>query len=149
MTTLIAALASMLALTALGWLARRATRVPLCPVCIGVSGTWLGLVVARAMGTQVDPAVLGILIGASVLGITQWQAERLPGGRSALLWKVLGLATGFAAAYAIVAEQWLLAAVGLAAFALAAALFRRSPQAHRRASEAVSRLEERLKQCCG
>jgi len=149
MTTLIGALASMLALTALAWLAWRVTRAPLCPVCIGVSGTWLGLVVARLAGAHVDPAVLSVLLGATVLGVAQWQAERLPGERSALLWKAVALAVGFTAAYAIVVEYWSLAAVALAVLGLAILLFRRPPQGRQGVSAAVSRLEERLKQCCG
>lgn len=149
MTTLIFAIASMLTLTALAWLASSATRAALCPVCIGVSSTWLGLVAARFAGAEVDPAVLGILLGASVLGLTQWQAERLPPGRSVLIWKAVALSAGFGAAYGLLAERWLLAAVAATGFALAAAIYRRPPNAHARTSEAVSRLEERLKRCCG
>ena len=118
----------MLTLIALAWLAWQVTRAPLCPVCIGVSGTWLGLVAARLAGVHVDPAVLGILLGATVLGFAQWQAERLPGGRSALRWKAVALTVGFTAAYAIVAEYWSLAAVALAILSLAILLFRRPPQ---------------------
>jgi hypothetical protein len=149
MTTLIVAIASMLVLTALAWLTSKAVRAALCPVCIGVSGTWVGLLVARLAGAAVDPVVLGILLGSTVLGLTQWQAERLPPGRGALLWKTTALAAGFGAAYGIVAERWLFASAAALALALAAALFRTSPEVRGPASEAASRLEERLKRCCG
>lgn len=149
MTTLIVAIASMLVLTALAWLASRATRAAVCPICIGVSSTWLGLVAARFAGAQVDPAVLGLLLGTTVLGVTQWQAQRLPPGRSALLWKAIALAAGFGAAYGVIAERWLLGAAAAAGFALAAVLLRRPPNGRQRASDAVTRLEEGLKRCCG
>lgn len=148
MTTLALALASLLGLTGLAWLAARMTRLPVCPVCVGVAGTWVGLLAARFAGLPVDATVLAILLGASVLGITQWGAERLTQGGSALLWKALALPTGSAAAYGLVAEHWRLAAVAAIAFALLAVLFRAARRAPESDSVAVSQLEERMKRCC-
>jgi len=147
-TTLALAIASLLGLTGLAWLASRMSRLPVCPVCVGVAGTWTGLLAARFAGLPVDATVLAILLGASVLGIAQWRAERLTQGGSALLWKALAVPTGSAAAYGLVAELWSLAALSAFAFALLAVLFRAARPAPESDSAVVSQLEERMKRCC-
>lgn len=148
MTTLAFAVASMLGLTGLAWLASRASRLPICPVCVGVAGTWAGLLAARFAGFSVDATVLAILLGASVLGITQWRAERLTQAGSALLWKALAVPSGSAAAYGLVAELWGFAALSALAFALLGLLFGVPRQVPGSDSAAVSQLEERMKRCC-
>lgn len=147
MTTILAAIASMLALTALAWLARKASRWPVCPICVGVAGTWLWLLVARTAGLAVEPAVLAMLLGASVLGGAQWVEARLPAGRSPLLWKALALPAGFAAAYGLVAQRWIEATLAALALAVLAAMFVR-PRGARGDAAVVAQLEERMKKCC-
>ena len=61
-------LASLLALTLLAWFLRGATRLAVCPICIGVSGTWLWMLVARQAHVAVDATLLPMLLGASVVG---------------------------------------------------------------------------------
>ncbi len=95
-----------------------------------------------------DATVLAILLGASVLGIAQWRAERLTHAGSAMLWKALASTAGSAAAYGLVAELWGLALLSALAFAFLALLFRVPRQVPRTDSAAVSQLEERMKRCC-
>ena len=147
MTTMLTAIASMLALTALAWLARKAWRWPVCPICVGVAGTWLWLLAARTAGLAVEPAVLAMLLGASVLGGAQWVEARLPAGRSPLLWKALALPVGFAAAYGLVAERWTEATLAALALAVLAAMFVR-PRGVGGDAAVVAELEERMKKCC-
>lgn len=148
MTTFLLAAASMLSLGLLAWLAGRAARLPLCPVCVGVAGTWLWMLAARLAGIAIDGAVLAMLLGASVVGVAQWIETRLPAGRSPLLWKVLALALGFAAAYGLVAERWLLALVAVAMLGLVTAYFIWPRRTVAGDSVAVAQLEERMKKCC-
>lgn len=148
MTTFPAAIASILVLTALGWLVRRASRWPLCPVCLGVSGTWLWLLGARLAGFAVERAVLALLLGASVVAAVQWVEARLPARRSPLLWKALALPAGLVAAYGLVAERWDEAALGAAVLAVLAVLFLRTRAAAPVDPAVVAELEERMKKCC-
>ena len=141
-------IASMLALALLAWIVRRVSRLPVCPVCVGVSATWLWMLVARLGGFAVDIALLAILLGASVVGGAQWVENRLPPGRSPLLWKVLALPAGCVAAYGLVAERWGLAAIGAAVVALVAALFLRPRRAAAGNAAVVAQIEERMKKCC-
>lgn len=147
MSTILVAMMSMLALTGLAWIASRVSHLAICPVCIGISGTWLGLLAARSAGFAVDATVLGILLGATVLGVVQWRAEQLRQGSSALLWKALAIPIGSAAAYGLAAGLWSTAALAGLAFALLALAFQASRQAPED-SAAVSQLEERMKRCC-
>lgn len=148
MTHFVLPIVSMLALTVLAWLAGRFSRLSVCPICVGVSGTWLWMLVARLGGIAVDSAVLAMFLGASVVGGAHWIEVRLPQGRSSLPWKALALPTGFTAAYAMVAEQWIPAGVAAATLAILTALFLRPGHAAAGDSAMVAQLEERMKKCC-
>lgn len=139
---------SILVLTGLAWIAGRYLRFPVCPICVGVAGTWIGMLGARFVGIAINDVMLGILLGGSVVGIAYQLEKRLPQGRSQLLWKSLFFPVGFAAAYGIVAANWALAATAAAVLlALSAMLF-----LPHRLSETndvtVGKLEEQMKKCC-
>jgi hypothetical protein len=138
---------SILALTSAAWLAARALRASLCPICIGVGATWLWMLAARFAGLPVDGAMLAILLGASVLGAAGAIESRLPPGRSLLLWKACALPIGFVAAYGLAAERWGMAAAGALAFALLAGFFLRPRRAAGDAA-VVGKLEQEMKKCC-
>src|SRR3989344_3957215 len=50
----------------------------ICPVCAGSFGTWLWMLIVRSLGYSVDPIILAILMGGSIVGIA-YQIEKLPG----------------------------------------------------------------------
>ncbi|MDH4174436.1 MAG: hypothetical protein OEW90_07755 [Betaproteobacteria bacterium] len=148
MTSLLIVIASMLMLGLLAWLAGKFLRLPVCPVCVGVAGTWLWMIAARLGGYAVDTALVGILLGASVVGFAQAIETRLPPRRSPLVWKALALPVGIVAAAGLAGEHWGLAGAAGAALALltAGVLWRRD--AKTTDSAVVSELEERMKKCC-
>lgn len=147
--SLLVAIASMFILGLLAWLAGKlSSRVPICPVCVGVAGTWLWMIAARLGGYAVDSALLGILMGASVVGFAQAIETRLPHGRSLLLWKMLALPVGIVAAAGLAGEHWRLAGAAGAALAALTALFLRRKRADKGDSATVAQLEERMKKCC-
>jgi len=148
MTSLLIAIASMLVLGLLGWLAGKVSRLPVCPVCVGVAGTWLWMIAVRLAGYDVDATLLGILMGASVVGFAQAMEARLPSGRSALAWKALALPVGVVAAAGLAGEHWGLAGAAGAALALLTAIALRRRDAKTSDSAVVSQLEERMKKCC-
>ncbi|MBI4085900.1 MAG: hypothetical protein HY433_01490 [Candidatus Liptonbacteria bacterium] len=76
----------------------------ICPICAGVSGTWIGLVIARFLGYPIDVAIPSLLMGGSVVGIAYQLEKKLPVDRSSLLWKTFFIPAGFIAAYAILME---------------------------------------------
>lgn len=148
MTVILATIFSIFAICGMGWVAKKMLRVPICPICLGVGGTWLWMVIARALGYAVDTTMLAILLGGSAAGIAYQLEERLPQGRSPLLWKTLFIPAGFAAAYALAQAQWTLFAVTGAVLVLLTAFFVVPPGAPGKESETVEALKKKMRECC-
>lgn len=148
MNFLLVATASILVLTGLAWAAGKSLRFPVCPVCVGVSGTWMWMLGARLAGFGADATILATLLGGSVVGVAFQLEKRLRPGRSPLLWKALFLPVGFIAAYGLAVSNWGLAAAAIAVLLILAAAFV-LPSGLSRGNEAVvDKLEEHMKKCC-
>ncbi|MBK5204904.1 MAG: hypothetical protein JJD98_05700 [Polaromonas sp.] len=148
MNAILTTIASILAVTGVVWVMRWRLHAPLCPICLGVGGTWLWMVVARESGYAIDTTMLPILLGGSVVGIAYLVEKRLPPGRSALLWKTLFIPFGFVAAHALATPHWVLLAVMVLTLALLTAFFLHSPAASTQANDMVGELKEKMKNCC-
>ncbi len=123
MTIILITALSILALTGLAWLAGRNLPFSICPICVGIAGTWLWMLTARYTGFDFDISVLAILVGGSVVGIGDQLEKHLPQGRSPLLWKTLFFPVGFAAAYGLVMPHWNLLAIALVAILILMVIF--------------------------
>lgn len=148
MTPILLPIASVLAITGAVWLARALLAVRLCPICLGVGGTWLWMVLARELGYPVDATVLALLLGGSVAGIAFLVEKRLAAARSPLLWKTLFIPTGLVAAYGLVAQQWLVFGTLLLALAALAAFFLHTPAVSSGTGRNVDELARRMRDCC-
>lgn len=148
MTVIVAALLSMAVITALAWAAKRLLRVPLCPICTGVAGTWMWMLAARYFGVPLDVAMLPVLLGGSAVGVAYQLEKRLPPGRSALLWKSLFIPLSLVAAYGIALPNWTALAAALAALLLLTGIFFMPPRLQAQDSAAVEKLQEQMKKCC-
>ena len=69
MTAILTTTVSIFAIAGVAWAARKLLRAPVCPICLGVGGTWLWMLIARSLGYAVDTTMLAILLGGSVAGI--------------------------------------------------------------------------------
>lgn len=142
---------SIFAITLAVWLANRVLPYKVCPICAGVSGTWMLMLGARFLGYFVDPSLLALLLGASVAGVAYQLEKKLAQGRSELLFKALFILVGFIAAYEIVQNQWFLVIGVLVILSLLAYAFLRVPNppaGGKKVSKRVESLEEKMKQCC-
>lgn len=148
MTAILTTTVSIFAIAGVAWAARKLLRAPVCPICLGVGGTWLWMLIARSLGYAVDTTMLAILLGGSVAGIAYLGEKRLPQGRSPLLWKTLFIPVGFVAAYALAAPQWILFAVTSLALVLLTAFFLVPQAASGEQSETVEELKKKMQQCC-
>lgn len=139
---------SILAIAVVVWLATLALRVRLCPICLGVGGTWLWLLGARFLELGVDTSMLPILLGGSVAGTAYLLEKHLPAGRSGLLWKTLFIPIGFVAAYGLAAPHWgVFAGASVALLVLGGIFFRPQPS-RGEDSAVVANLKQRMKDCC-
>lgn len=121
-------------------------KLPICPVCVLVSGTWIVLLVLRGLGSQIDLALISMLIGGSVVGISYTLAKRLPPDRQTN-WKLLSIPLGFVVSYAALIGLWLICAGALVALGIVA-LFFFTRKKNKAASSGATELEDKMKQCC-
>ena len=148
MTAILTTTFSIVAIAGLAWAVKKILRVPICPICLGVGGTWLWMIIGRSLGHAVDITVLSMLLGGSVVGIAYQIEKRLPQGRSPLLWKTLFIPAGFVAAYALAVPQWALFAVTSIALVLLTAFFLLPRGAAGEESKTVEELKEKMRKCC-
>lgn len=148
MTAILITSLSILAIAALAWVAKLVLRVRVCPICLGVGGTWLWVVVARFLRFAVDTSMLPILLGGSVVGVAYQLEKHLPQGRSPLLWKTLFIPAGFIAAYGLAVPDWTALAAAMVALLPLAAIFFLSLQVRAKDRATIEKLEQQMKQCC-
>ncbi len=148
MTVALTAVLSILAITGLAWAAKKMLRVPLCPICLGVGGTWLWMLIARYFGVAFDTSMLPVLLGGSAVGVAYQLEKRLPRGRSALLWKSLSIPAGLAAAYGVALPDWTLFAAALVALLILSVIFFVPPRLQANDGATVDKLAEQMKKCC-
>lgn len=150
---IIIALISILVISGLVWLVNKAFPVQICPICAGVSATWLLILTGAALGfleARTWLLLAGILMGGSVTGIAYQAEKRLPAGRSALAWKVFFIPLGFAAVYSLLQFWWLIFAGLSLALTAGAALFfygRQVPASEARRKQ-VESLKAKMEDCC-
>lgn len=148
MTIILITTISILAITGSALLAGKLLRFPVCPICVGVAGTWLWMLAARLAGFAFDASMLAILLGGSVVGIAYHLEKHLPRRRSPLLWKTLFLPTGFVAAYGLALPHWGALAITTVVLLLLTAVFFMARRDSEDNSAAVEKLEREMKKCC-
>ena len=140
---------SILGITGVAALLRVKTPLRLCPICAGVSGTWAWMLVARAVGYAIDPLIIGILMGGSVVGAAYQLEKRLPSGRSPLLWKTIFIPGGMFAVYELLSSRWVVFFAALGVMLILTFVFLRPRRGHGgKEGERVQDLEEKMKKCC-
>ncbi|GMU25704.1 hypothetical protein KJZ71_04795 [Patescibacteria group bacterium] len=114
-----------------------------CALCASVSLAWLTLFVLYRLGQEIDPAILGVLMGASVTGALYMLSGKLP--ERFRLFKLPFFLSGILAVYALLGIQGdMLSATGLllvlwTVFAAAYAV---------RHQPAMGRVVQRIIACC-
>ncbi|MDP4001253.1 MAG: hypothetical protein Q8P83_03360 [bacterium] len=78
-----------------------------CPICAGVSLTWISFLVVGLLGYQINWFIPAILMGGSVVGIAYWLERYVSANQSNLLAKTVFMLVGFFAVYEIVLSDWL------------------------------------------
>lgn len=87
MTEILAVLLSITALFALLLTGKTLFKKKICPLCLGVSLTWIALLGVRALGYNPSQTIIAVLVGESVVGVyhlvekrskEDWGVFRLP-----------------------------------------------------------------------
>lgn len=126
----------------------------LCPICAGVSVTWIWILIGLYL-LILDPetwtAIVTMLMGGSVVGISYQLEKKISAERSTLLFKTLFIPAGFAAVYYFVTATRPWYAAGALATSLIVALsflFPRNNERPKTENGTVGALEKEMEKCC-
>ena len=136
---------SILSITVLVWLANRALGAK---ICAGVSLTWIVMLAARYLGYEIDPVILAMLMGASVVGLAYQLEKKLQTNRLQLLWKTFFIPSGFLAAYGLVYSNWPMFLGAMAWLLVLIYAFLYLPKFFHGNNKKVKELEKKMEQCC-
>jgi|SRR3989338_4466661 len=146
------AITSIFVITALIWGLNKILPFKICPICAGVAGTWLWIVVGIYVGlleTENWRLIAAIAMGGSIVGIAYQTEKHLAENRSPFAWKILFIPTGFIAAYGIISLQ--LTAFVAAIILLGALALRFIKKPRRQAAQNGKKIEElknKMENCC-
>lgn len=118
--------------------------VRVCPVCAGIASSWLLLVALRLAGWPVDSAVLALLLGGSVVGMSFFLEKKHP---MHPIVKASFIVVGLLVAHNIVIENWLFALIDAAVLSALAYFItneNRGTVNSRQKDELVKKMED----CC-
>ncbi|OGZ96994.1 MAG: hypothetical protein A2847_00740 [Candidatus Sungbacteria bacterium RIFCSPHIGHO2_01_FULL_50_25] len=155
---LLYALASIAVITAVAGAAKKFFPFSVCPICAGVFGTWLWMLVSEYLGVFSGESwkiITAILMGGSAVGIAYGLEKRLSAAASPFLWKALSIPAGFAMVYSLVTSMiWgvLLSAAFLAFLAFWFFVLKRGSalgdEPQNKEKWKVEELKKKLKDCC-
>ena len=135
-------------------LVKKAWLSSICPICLGVSLTWLTLTALMLVGFLPTTFYLlptAILMGGTVVGVV-YQGEKKFKVMRSFTPKMVVLITGFVSTYLLLTNMnWLtLIAAALILIPLGYLFFLRSPQATAGVEnpETIRDLENKMKDCC-
>ena len=145
-------IASILVITVVVWLTNRVLPVKVCPICTGVSLTWIWLMIAHGVGYPIALEIPALLMGGSVVGLAYQLEKKLPmrsgGLRKPLLWKTIFISTGFIVAYSLMAREWVTLIVSFVLLLLISLVFFLKPKEQSTKSEIAEDLKNKMKNCC-
>lgn len=153
MIILVIAILSIFLLAGVAWLVKWISNIAvICPVCVGVSGTWLWIVAGMYFGwleAESWKLIAALAMGGSVVGIAYQAEKRLASRCSPMLWKMLFIPTGFVLAYSILSWWWTGVAVSAALCVVwLMSCIKRERHDAARDDAAVKMLEEKMKNNC-
>ncbi|MEK7579205.1 MAG: hypothetical protein AAB460_01585 [Patescibacteria group bacterium] len=121
----------------------------ICPICALVSLTWMTMLTFKGLGYDIDDALLAMLMGGSVVGISYVLGARtnLTSRVALMYWKLVAIPTGFAVMYALLQFAWGYFAGALVAYSVAWWLFKSASTAPRR-SLYMEGITKELNNCC-
>ena len=144
-------LISIFAITGLVWLFNKVAPLKICPICAGVSGTWLWVLLGIYAGwleAESWRLIAALAMGGSVVGIAYQLERRLPSHRSPLLWKTLFIPAGFLAVYSLIFSWWITAALALLWLLGVTVAFLRVFVHTRTEDTKIKELEKEMQKCC-
>lgn len=145
------ALISILAIAGAVWMIGRVSSVKICPVCAGVSGTWIWMLVVMSAGlfpTSDFRLLTSILMGGSVVGVAYQLEKSVRGDMPILLWKILFIPAGFVGVYGFITGDFKLFLFAAVFLVLLFVIFIKSFARHAKGNQTVEELKDKMSKCC-
>lgn len=148
---MIIALLSILVLAGFVWLLNKKLPIQICPICAGVSLTWLCMFLGMFLGklSIVDYQMpTAILAGGTVVGLMS-KLEEFIKGKFILIWKTIFVVSGFMAVYGLVTREWKMLLVGVILDIAVTFIFKTYGIKKENSNpERLKELKEKMKNCC-
>ena len=148
---MITAIISILIITSIVWLVKNKLKFEICPICIGVTLTWLWILIAMNLGklSIIDYQLpTAFLMGGTVVGLMS-KLEQFIKIKFILFWKTLFVALGFMAAYNLLFGSWMIFVIGIVlAVTITLVLKTHITLEENQKTKQAKELEEKMKKCC-
>ena len=126
----------------------RVAKKNFCPICLGVMGTWISLLLMRFLGQDVEPAILALLLGASTVGVGYQGAKYLKKESEQLIFKIFSVVTGLVISYGVVYSDWKIIIFGVVAALSGSLYFLKLPAPKAKDVKHVEKIVKQLDNCC-
>ncbi len=142
---------SILLITLIVWVLNKKLTFQICPICVGVSLTWIGIIIALAFNLLPYNSYqlqIAILMGGTVVGLV-YKLEKHIKINFILIWKTLFVIIGFFTVYNLAISNWLISFVGIILIAIVTFLFKKISKTELlEESKSLKEIQEKMKNCC-
>ena len=145
------AIFSILIFTGIIWILNKKLPVQICPLCAGVSLTWIliffGMFFEKLsiFDYQLPTAILA---GGTIAGLMS-KLEKFIKLKFILIWKTVFVVSGFMAVYGLVTREWTALVVSMVVNIIVTFLFKKhEAEQENQKSEKVKELEKKMESCC-
>jgi len=144
-------IASIVVITISAWIIRKIIKRNICPICVGVSLTWLWTLIGQWSGelSAADYQLpTAILMGGTVVGAMA-KLERFIEPNFVLVWKTVFAVSGFLAVFCLVTNNWPVLIVGIIGTVVATlAGKKRKAEEIKPMTEKIEGLKNKMENCC-
>ena len=148
---MIIATLSIFVFTGIIWILNKKLPFQICPICAGVSLTWLWIFFGMFFGKLlvVDYQLpTAILAGGTVVGLMS-KLEEFIKKKFVLIWKTIFVVSGFMAVYSLITNQWGIFAVGVIIDITVTLMFKTyGAEKENPDLKKIKELKEKMKRCC-
>ncbi len=145
--TITIAIISILTIAGITLTANKVLGVKICPICAGVSGTWIWMLLVNFFIDPINLLIPAMLMGGTVAGLAYQGEKRLLSDRSPLLWKILFIPAGFLSVYSLLSGWWVTLLISAAFMTMVYWIFTAS-RTHGSGDKKVEELEKKMEKCC-
>ncbi len=144
-------IASILLITLIAWVLNKKLSINICPICVGVFLTWVGIFVASVfniLSSSFYQLPIAILMGGTVVGL-MYKLEKHIKIKFILIWKIIFVIIGFFIVYNLVIRDWLASIIGIFLITTITFLFKKIIQTKSlKRLESLKDIKEKMKNCC-